>query len=93
MRKRDWGEITIDILEATRKPEKKMRIMYKSNLNFERFNKYFQDLVSKGLIEVHNNSEGKATYLISERGKTLLEALRKAADIFASAEPQEIKPA
>ena len=41
MRKRDWGAITIDILEATLTPQKKMRVMYKANLNYERFNKYF----------------------------------------------------
>jgi len=48
--KRGLGGITSDILEATLKPQKKMRIMYKANLNFERFEKHFQDLVGKGLI-------------------------------------------
>jgi len=83
-RKRGWGEITADILEATLKPEKKMRIMYKSNLNFERFDKYFQELLGKGLIEALNDSDGKTAYVISARGKTLLSALKKARDIFDS---------
>lgn len=86
MHKRGWGGITIDILEATLKPEKKMRIMYKANLNFERFDAYFHELLSKGLVEAHDGSDGKAVYVITERGKALLDALRKARDIFASVE-------
>ncbi len=84
MRKRDWGAITVDILEATLKPQKKMRIMYRSNLNFERFDKYFQDLLSKGFIESLNDSAGKPVYVVSAKGKTLLDALRTAHDLFDS---------
>jgi predicted transcriptional regulator len=84
--KRGWGAITADILEATLKPQKKMRIMYKANLNFERFDKHFRELLRKGLIEEHNGSDGKTVYVISEQGKTLLDCLRKAQDIFASGE-------
>jgi len=84
--KRGWGGITIDMLEAALKPERKMRIMYKANLNFERFDKYFQEFLSKGLLEKHNGSDGKALYVTTERGKALLDALRKARDIFDSIE-------
>ena len=83
MRKRGWGDITVDILEATMVPQKKMRIMYKSNLNYERFSKYFSELVRKGFIVEAADPDGHATYMISERGKTFLAALRKAQDLFA----------
>jgi predicted transcriptional regulator len=86
MHKRGWGAITVDILEATLKPEKKMRIMYKANLNFERFNKYFYELIGKGLIEERDGSNGKPCYVISERGKTLLACLRKARELFSAGE-------
>jgi predicted transcriptional regulator len=86
VRKRGWGGITIDILEATLTPEKKMRIMYRANLNFERFNRYFYDLLRKGFIEEVNDSDGRSLYRISKRGKTLLETLRKARDLFSSEE-------
>lgn len=86
MRKRDWQAISIDILEATLNPQKKMRIMYKSNLNFERFNRYFYDLLRKGFVEEVNDSDGRSSYKISERGKTLLVALRKARELFSSEE-------
>lgn len=81
MRKRGWGGITIDVLEATLHPERKMRIMYRANLNFERFNRYFYDLLEKGFIEKVNDPNGKPLYKISERGKTLLAALKKAQEL------------
>ena len=58
--------------------------MYKANLNFERFDKYFQELLKKGLVEEQLDSDGKTAYLISKRGKTLLDCLRKAREIFGA---------
>jgi len=81
MHKRGRGTITIDILEATLTPQKKMRIMYRANLNYARFNKYFLDFLAKGFIEQTFNSEGKTCYRISQRGKTLLEVLKKANEL------------
>ena len=81
MRRRGWGAISVDILEATLTPQKKMRIMYKANLNYDRFNSYFSDLVKKGFIVEADGSDGKPSYKISERGKVLLAALRKAQDL------------
>ena len=77
VQRRSWPEITIEILEATWIPTNKMRIMYKSNLNFERFNKYFCDLLKKGFIEEWNSSN-RLLYKTTERGRTLLEVLKKA---------------
>lgn len=57
--------------------------MYKANLNFDRFNRYFGDLLRKGFIEEMNNSNGRAEYKITERGRTLLTVLRKAQDLVA----------
>jgi len=61
-----------------------MRIMYKSNLNFERFNKYFYDLLRKGFIEEMNDSNGRPVFKTTERGRTLLKVLGKARDLFYS---------
>jgi predicted transcriptional regulator len=82
--KRGWGAITIAILEATLIPQRKMRIMYRANLNYARFNKYFGDLLKKGFIEEAADPHGKPLYRVSEKGKTLLAALRKAEDLFSS---------
>ena len=86
MHKRGWGTITIDILEATLAPQKKMRIMYSANLNYARFNKYFSDFLNKGFIEKTSDPEGKVCYRISQRGKTLLAALQKANELALSDE-------
>jgi len=86
VQRRSWPEITTEILEATLNPSNKMRIMYKSNLNFERFNRYFYDLLRKGFIEEKNGSKGQIVYKTTKRGKTLLEVLRKAQELVFSEE-------
>ena len=86
MRKRGWGTITIDILEATLTPQKKMRIMYKANLNYARFSKYFRDFLKKGFIEQTSDPDGKVCYHITQRGKTLLAVLKKANELAFSDE-------
>jgi len=82
--RRSWTEITIDLVEATLTPVHKTRIMYKSNLNFDRFNKYFYDLLRKGFIEEIEDSNGGLVYKATKRGKTLLEVLRKAQEFASS---------
>lgn len=72
MRKRGWGAITVDILEATLTPQKKTRIMYKANLNYERFDEYFYDLLGKGFIVGVDDNDGKYSYMISEQGRIFL---------------------
>jgi predicted transcriptional regulator len=86
VRRRGHGEIVIDILEAALKPQKKMRIMYGANLNFERFNRYFYELLRKGLIEEASDPDEKQLYKISDRGKTLLLTLKTGRDMLYSDE-------
>ncbi|MDH5438712.1 MAG: winged helix-turn-helix domain-containing protein [Candidatus Bathyarchaeota archaeon] len=86
MLKRSWAEISADILEVTLAPSNKTRIMYRSNLNFERFNRYFYGLVTKGFIDERNDSNGRRVYKTTERGRTLLKAIRKAQELFSSEE-------
>ena len=64
-----------------------MRIMYRSNLNFERFNKYFYDLLRRGFIEEINDSNGRKVYKTTERGRTLLKVLKEAQELVSSEEP------
>ena len=86
MRRRSWPSIFIDILEASRTPLNKMRIMYKSNLNFERFDKYFSDMLKKGFVEKVRDSNGRTLYKTTKRGRTLLEVLTKAQELVSSTE-------
>jgi len=84
VKRRSWLEISIAILEVTLTSTNKTRIMYKSNLNFEHFRRYFYDLLRKGIIEEMNGSDGRLMYTTTERGRTLLEVLRKAQELFNS---------
>lgn len=84
LQRRSWPEITAEILEASLNPLSKMRIMYKSNLNFERFNRYFYNLLKKGFIEEMNGSDRRVMYKTTERGRTLLDVLRKAQELVFS---------
>lgn len=84
--KRSWPAITVDILEATLHPSNKMRVMYRSNLNFERFNKYLNDLLKKGFVEEMDDGNGRSVYKITGQGRTLLEVLRKAQELALSNE-------
>lgn len=81
-RKRSWSNISIDILEANLTPLSKTRLMYKSDLNFKRFNEYFVDFLKKDLLKEVEDSSGRKLYITSERGQILLAALKKAQKIF-----------
>ena len=81
VRRRGREDITMDILMATLTPQKKMRLMYKVNMNYERFNKYFHDFLRKGFIVQTCDSDGWPCYLISPKGKTLLAVLKKADEL------------
>jgi predicted transcriptional regulator len=84
VRKRSWSSISIDILESGLTPLPKTRLMYKSNLNFTRFNEYFEDFLRKEfLLEVENDYRKARLYVTSERGKVFLAALKNAQKIFA----------
>ena len=80
-KKRGWGAITVDILAAALTPQKKTRIMYMANLNYERFSKYFCGFVRKGFIVEVDDDDGNSSYMISERGRIFLAALLKAQDL------------
>jgi len=84
LNKRSWPAITIDILEAAVNPVNKMRIMYRANLNFEQFNRYFSDLLIKGFIEEINGLNGRVMYRTTERGRELLAILGKAQELVAA---------
>ncbi len=78
MKKRGWVDIYIDILESALTPVNKTRLMYRSNLNFVRFNVYFQEFLRKGLLEETFDGGGSTGYVVSKQGKVLLAALRNA---------------
>ena len=84
MKKRGWVDISVDILESASSPLTKTRLMYRSNLNYVRFNAYFHDFLKKGLLEETKNLDGNAkVFVVSKQGKVLLTALKNAEELFA----------
>lgn len=84
MSRRSKAEIITDILTEALKGASKTRIMYRANLNFLRFKRYFSELESKGLITVISNPGRGIVYQTTEKGKALIEILKKAELIMSS---------
>ena len=80
MKRRSQTAVIIDILTEASRGANKTRIMYRANLNFCRFNRYFSKLMEEGLIAVTENP-GEIVYQTTEKGITLLKLLRKAGEI------------
>ena len=83
-RRRSRVEVIMDILSEARKGSNKTRIMYRCNLNFVCFNRYFKELLEKGLIvEVALDPDGIRVYKTTDKGLQLLEVLKKAKDLIS----------
>ena len=82
MVRRSRMEIIRDILTEALNGASKTRIMYRANLNFLRFNRYFFELLERGLIVNENDPNGGAVYCrTTEKGKDLLKVLKKAEEL------------
>jgi len=84
--RRSRTEVIIDILSEALRGANKTRIMYRANLNFLRFDRYFGRLLDAGLVEVVDNpgeESGGVVYRTSVKGRELLETLRKARELIS----------
>ena len=74
------------LLEATQESTK-TRLLHKTNLNIRTFNKFFNMLIKKGLIEPVVVVEGKkhSKYRVTEKGKTLSIKLKEIHEILMDA--------
>ena len=82
--RRSRVEVIRDILREAQKGANKTRIMYRCNLNFVCFNRYFEELIKKGLIlEVESNPNGVKIYKTTEKGLRLLEILQLAENLIS----------
>ena len=81
--RRSRMEIVIDILTEALSDVNKTRIMYRANLNFLRFERYFSDLLDKGLIIKANSPRGKELYRTTEKGRRFLKIMQDAEEIFS----------
>jgi len=72
--KRDSLTILVDILNTLNTPRalRKMSIVYKANLNFERIEKYLSLLLRTGLIERTMSPNESETYRITRKGQVFI---------------------
>ena len=84
--KRDSLTIVVDILKALNGPRalRKMSIVYRSNLNFERIEKYLNLLLSAQLIEA---TTGHDAYRITKRGQEFISRYTELMRLLKLAEP------
>jgi len=84
MIRRSRMRIITDILAEGLTPASKTRIMYKANLNFLRFQRYFSELLENGLIIRENVSDnGVDYYKTTDKGRDLLQVIKEAEELLS----------
>jgi predicted transcriptional regulator len=80
--KRDSITIIADILRALAdgRSAKKMSVVYKSNLNFDRIGKYLDLLVATDHIEIVTSERGRDSYRITPKGREFLSQFERLVD-------------
>ena len=73
--RRGRTDIIADILSATLDGIRKTQLMYRANLSFRRREKYTEDLIRLGLIDIKSNSP--VTYTTTEQGREWLKNYEK----------------
>ena len=76
-------KVAADILAEALKGANKTRIIYRAYLNFLRFDRYFSELMDKGLIVQENTSDGRAIYRTTDKGKRFLKLISSAEEIIS----------
>jgi predicted transcriptional regulator len=84
-RPRSALKIRLEILETVRDegPSKPTKIMLMVNLSHERFVRYLQELVSRGLLKENKDSVAKS-YTLTEKGLDFVNQLKEAESFVAT---------
>ena len=69
-----------DILTTSLNGTSKTRIVYQANLNFKICHRYLEDLISKDLLKLMENSPKK--YMTTEKGREFLDHYSKIKELF-----------
>jgi predicted transcriptional regulator len=79
-RRRDYMRVVEDILTTSLNGTSKTRIVYQANLNFKICHRYLEDLISKDLLKLMENSPKK--YMTTEKGREFLDHYSKIKELF-----------
>ena len=83
--RRSHAQVISEILSEASEGANKTRLMYRCNLNFERFNRHLRQLLDAGVIDrVNPNPKGVTIYKTTDKGRELLTVLRKANKLMAT---------
>jgi predicted transcriptional regulator len=82
-------EILVEILESCRKPQKKTRVMYKTNNSYDSITKYLQQL--QGMRLLQKEAKTGNTFKITERGIEFLEKWYQLQNLLNNEEELEVR--
>ena len=71
--KRSESEIIAKILNSAGEDAKKTQLLYRANISYTHFIKYFNFLIDNKFIEVKNGNPSGKIYCVTEKGKNFLE--------------------
>jgi predicted transcriptional regulator len=69
-KKRDRLDLMMEVLQSTKEPVRKTRLLYQTAMNHEQLSRYLEILLSHGMIE--KTGRPHESYVITENGRTLL---------------------
>ena len=75
--KRSESEIIAQILYSAEKEAKKTQLLYKANISYTHFTKYFNFLIEKEFIKIKDQNYTGKIYKTTEKGQHLLESINK----------------
>jgi predicted transcriptional regulator len=75
LKRRSRAKVIYDILKVASRSARKTTMMYKANLNFCRFNRYFNELIEEEFIAISRNPH--TLYYLTEKGLQLLKAMEE----------------
>lgn len=87
-RRRSRLDIIAEILDAAIDGAVKTKIMYRANVNFVQFNEHLECLLEARLIRTIR-SGGKTLYVITEKGKLLLDRFNETEEMFNTVSSKE----
>ena len=79
MRRRSQFEIMAEILSFCKKPQRKTRVMYHTNLSWKINEAHLTELELKGLLTVHHS---ELKYLTTQKGREFVEKLDELKQLF-----------
>ena len=80
VKRRSLIDVYADILDAIDDGLCKTKVVYRANLNYDRYKRHVKNLAKGGLVKVQTNSP--STWAVTERGREFLKKRRELGGFF-----------